>query len=250
MIAVVEVIDKSVTKILVANFIKEILFYFDDILFINYKYENFKIIEVETDITWDILKNQTCLYSLYNKNNVKTQLLIDRYWNHFYVNINKTKIIIPTPIEGNVSGNVVVVDMDDTFLNEHNQLMVDFDLFYNLLKTYYKYIVLWTFSKKDRLNSVLPEKIINKFDLVLTRDDSIFSYSKGVGFVLNQLARKFKVSNFTYSTLIDDCETNFTNDYKYFINSKFLVNYNNKFILAYFKRTIKNIYYIENQNEH
>lgn len=140
----------------------------------------------------------------------------------FYANVKQNP---------NLKKNVIVFDFDETLVYEQTRLAYN-NLFDDLHKyrQLFDYIVLWTHGTTDYINEALAT--INpqytdennkqrsfKFDFIISRkstDIDVF-YNKGLGYVLNELNRRYSLTSINYAVLVDDKKSNFKNDYDLFV---------------------------------
>lgn len=117
--------------------------------------------------------------------------------------------------------SVAVFDFDDTIVDENQKLFYpsilnDIELY----KTVFNYIILWTHGSTDYIQYEMKNKskLSKLFDIVIAKQrDFEYGENKGKGAILKLLNKEFKITQISYSLLVDDKNSNYMNDYTYFI---------------------------------
>ncbi|KAG6558422.1 Bracovirus particle protein 38K-1 [Microplitis demolitor] len=123
---------------------------------------------------------------------------------------------------GLTRASVIVLDLDDTLIDDSinprsrrliNQL--------NQFKRIFNFVVLWSHGTTNHVRDSLNALKISKkfFDLIITRPTlQVCGSNKGIGVVLGELYRQFQVREITFSCIVDDLKSNFTDDYMLFVH--------------------------------
>jgi len=116
--------------------------------------------------------------------------------------------------------SVIVWDLDDTLV-DYNLDNISSTHILEYMRKLFDFQVLWSHGLQHHVKVGLEiNNWDDQFDLVLTRSSSnqCTSPNKGLGKVLRELNRKHNVKQLYFSVLVDDTESNFVNDYDYFVH--------------------------------
>ncbi|CAD6235213.1 GSCOCT00014130001.2-RA-CDS [Cotesia congregata] len=123
---------------------------------------------------------------------------------------------------GLTRASVVVLDLDDTLIDDsirsRSRQLIDQ---LNEFKRIFNYVVLWSHGTsehvRDSLRTVkIPE---NFFDVTITRPTlQSCGSNKGIGIVMAELYTRYQVRELTFSCIVDDLPSNFTDDYMLYVN--------------------------------
>lgn len=118
---------------------------------------------------------------------------------------------------------IVVLDLDETLIDENYLAICDLDLIFETLRKYYDYLFLWTHGVRSHLKKALElNPTIMKVDGTFCRQDFIDShYPKGIGAILNYFNNKYGVTRFTKTCLVDDSQDNYQQDFTLFVKIPF-----------------------------
>lgn len=135
---------------------------------------------------------------------------------------------------------IIVFDLDDTIINVENKLLFpEICEYIEHIKMKFDLCILWSFGNRVHVNRIKKSipKLKSIFDL--TVDNEEFHHklkAKYLSQLILVLHKKFKISNISYSCLIDNLPSNYTRDYNCFIrvpekkNESFYRNFYGKVI--------------------
>ena len=116
--------------------------------------------------------------------------------------------------------SVIVFDLDETIIDQDYRLVCTYvRKVLQESRNIFDYMVLWSHGTTSHVQKAISLYKLNKlFDLVLTRGRfQSECFNKGFGFVLKHLNKIYGISKVNLSVLVDDQDTNFNNDYNYFL---------------------------------
>ncbi len=115
--------------------------------------------------------------------------------------------------------SVIVFDLDDTLIDGNNRaLLIDLQHFVTFMKRMFTFVVMWSHGTCEHVHKNLKKHNIEScFDMVIARTYDEDTKNKGLGYVFRALNKQFRVTSLTYTALVDDLPTNYTNDYDFYL---------------------------------
>lgn len=125
--------------------------------------------------------------------------------------------------------NVIVFDLDDTLIDENNNLLYNIEDLNNgllKLKKYFKYIGIWSHGTSEHvIYNLKKNNLQDKFDFIMVRKNEYQNVKYSIN-IYNLLQKKFNIKSIKTIILVDDNKSNYIeNDYSMFILIKELPNY-------------------------
>lgn len=120
----------------------------------------------------------------------------------------------------NSEESVIVWDLDQTLINDDSSPTVaDLSKLLLRFKSNFQRCVLWSHGTSAHVNAHLKlYRIEHLFDLIISRKlTNEYDSNKGMGVILRELNKKFGTTKILYSCLVDDKQSNYLEDYTFFL---------------------------------